>query len=63
LTSGNPQVPFLVVGQLKNLQGYLASEWDTTLDAAGYPSSAVPGTKPAGKPPANTRRRRPSKCG
>jgi len=54
LTSGNPQVPFLVVGQLKNLQGYLASEWDTTLDAAGYPSSAVPGTKPAGKPPANT---------
>jgi len=42
------------VGQLRNLQGYLASEWDTTLDAAGYPSSAVPGTKPAAKPPANT---------
>jgi hypothetical protein len=46
-------VPFLVVGQLKNLQGYLASEWDTTLDAAGYPGSAAPGTKPAVKPPAS----------
>ncbi len=54
LTGGNPQVPFLVVGQLKNLQGYLASEWDTTLDAAGYPTTALPGAKPAAKPPAET---------
>jgi len=54
LTGGNPQVPFLVVGQLKNLQGYLASEWDSALDAAGYPTSAIPGAKPAAKPPAET---------
>src|SRR3954468_4704699 len=51
MNGGNPQVPFLMVGTLKNLQGYLASEWDAALDAAGYPTS-VPGAKPAAKPPA-----------
>jgi glutaredoxin len=51
LAGGNLQVPFLVVGQLKNLQGYIAADWDAALDAAGYPSSAAPGAKPAAKPP------------
>ena len=51
MTGGNPQVPFLIVGKLKNLQGYLASEWDATLDAAGYPASG-PNGKPAAKPTA-----------
>jgi len=51
LAGDNPQVPFLVVGQLKNIRGYLAADWDSTLDAAGYPSSAPPGAKPAAKPP------------
>ncbi len=47
MSGGNPRVPFLTVGQLKNLQGYFAPEWDAALDAAGYPSAAIPGTKPA----------------
>lgn len=51
MAGGNPQVPFLVVGKLKNLQGYLASEWDATLDAAGYPANG-PGGKPGAKPTA-----------
>ena len=52
MTGGAPQVPVLIVGQLKTVKGFLASEWDAALDAAGYPSSAPPGTKPAAKPPA-----------
>jgi hypothetical protein len=38
------EVPILQVGAI-TLKGYLDSEWDNTLDAAGYPRSA-----PAGKP-------------
>jgi hypothetical protein len=38
------EVPILQVGAI-TLKGYLESEWDSTLDAAGYPRSA-----PAGKP-------------
>ena len=26
-------------------------DWDATFDQAGYPSTAVPGVKPAAKPP------------
>ena len=52
MTGGSPQVPLLIVGQLKSLKGFLASEWDAALDAAGYPSSALPGAKPAVKPSA-----------
>ncbi|MDB5810874.1 MAG: glutaredoxin-like protein [Betaproteobacteria bacterium] len=48
MSGGNPQVPFLSVGQLKNLQGYSAAEWDSTLDAAGYPSAALASARPAG---------------
>jgi len=51
LTGGGMEVPLLVVGQLKTLKGYLATEWDAALDAAGYPSTAVPGSKPAATPP------------
>jgi len=46
------EVPLLLVGQLKTLRGYLASEWDAALDQAGYPSTAVPGATPAPAPPA-----------
>lgn len=38
------EVPVLQVGSM-TLRGYLESEWDSTLDAAGYPRSA-PATKP-----------------
>ena len=51
LTGGAMEVPLLVVGQLKTVKGYQASEWDAALDAAGYPSTAVPGAKPAATPP------------
>lgn len=51
-TGGGMEVPLLVVGDLKTVKGYLASEWDAALDAAGYPSTAVPGAKPATVPPA-----------
>ncbi len=51
LTGGLMQVPLLVVGQLKTVKGYQASEWDAALDAAGYPSTAVPGAKPTAAPP------------
>ncbi|MDB5810263.1 MAG: glutaredoxin-like protein [Betaproteobacteria bacterium] len=51
---GALEVPLLQVGQLKTLKGYLASDYDTALDAAGYPSAVVPGAKPAAKPPADT---------
>ncbi len=65
LTGGGMEVPLLVVGQLKTLKGYLATDWDAALGQAGYPSTAVPGAKspatpaaqptsspPAGKPAA-----------
>lgn len=52
LTGGAMEVPVLVVGELRTLKGYLASEWDATLDQAGYPSAAIPGAKPGAAPPA-----------
>lgn len=52
LTGGALEVPVLTVGQLRTLKGYLASDWDATLNQAGYPSAAVPGAKPAATPPA-----------
>ena len=50
LTGGGMEVPLLVVGQLRTLKGYLASDWDAALNQAGYPSTAPPGTKPAATP-------------
>jgi hypothetical protein len=46
--TGGTGVPVLYVGSTR-LTGYLASDWDTALDTAGYPSSAAPGSKPAAK--------------
>jgi len=58
------EVPILQVGAI-TLKGYLESEWDSTLDSAGYPRTAIAtqgkppatkpaaeGTKPAAQPPA-----------
>ena len=53
MTGGGLEVPLLQVGQLKTIKGYLASEWDGALDAAGYPTTAIPGARPAAKPPAS----------
>ncbi len=51
LTGGGMEVPLLVVGQLKTIKGHQAPEWDAALDQAGYPSTAIPGAKPAATPP------------
>src|SRR5262249_20799104 len=50
-SGGGMEVTPLIVGQLKTAKGYLAREWDAALDAAGYPSAAVPGAKPTAGPP------------
>lgn len=46
LTGGESVVPVLQVGELKSVKGYLESEWQSALDAAGYPKNAPP-LKPA----------------
>ena len=52
LTGGGMEVPLLLIGELRTIKGYLASEWDAALDQARYPSTAVPGAKPAAVAPA-----------
>lgn len=42
--TGAAEVPVLLVGT-RQLKGYLESDWDAALDSAGYPKSAIPGTK------------------
>lgn len=51
LSGGTMQVPLLLVGRSNNIKGYQASAWDAALDSAGYPSSILPGVKPATVPP------------
>jgi glutaredoxin len=51
LPGGGVEIPVIQVGQLKTLKGYLASDWDAALDQAGYPSTAIPGAKPAAPAP------------
>lgn len=46
--SGGTEVPLLLVGS-KQLKGYLATDWDAALDAAGYPRTPLPGFKPPAK--------------
>ncbi len=41
---GNNDVPVLIVGATK-LRGYLDTDWDSALDAAGYPRTPPPGVK------------------
>ena len=45
------EIPVLQVGSI-TLKGYLESEWDSTLDNAGYPRSTVARPKPAAAKPA-----------
>ena len=47
--TGATNVPVLYVGSVR-LTGYLESDWDNTLDSAGYPkTAAAAGVKPAPK--------------
>jgi glutaredoxin len=51
---GGSEVPLLFVGSTR-LKGYSQSEWDSALDIAGYPQTALIPAKPkpiASKPPA-----------
>jgi hypothetical protein len=51
--TGGLDVPVLYVGSTR-LKGYLDSEWDSALDAVGYPRTAITpyGPKPVVRPPA-----------
>jgi hypothetical protein len=51
VSGGGMEIPLLIVGSLKTIKGYQATDWDSTFDQAGYPSSAVPGAKVAEVPP------------
>ena len=55
LTGGTVEVPVLKVGS-NTVKGFEEGQWNTALDAAGYPQTAVipprPPTKPAPKPAA-----------
>jgi hypothetical protein len=48
--SPNKEVPVLQVGAI-TVKGYLDSEWDSTLDNAGYPRTAIARPKAEAKPP------------
>jgi glutaredoxin len=50
-SGGGMEVPLLLVGS-RQVKGYLESEWDAALDAAGYPRTAVAGYKPPARPQA-----------
>ena len=60
LTGGALEVPVATVGS-SVLRGYEEGAWKTTLDAAGYPSTAVgPPRAAAAKPARRPRRHRPA---
>ncbi|HTE14858.1 MAG TPA: glutaredoxin family protein [Burkholderiales bacterium] len=48
--SPGSEVPILLVGKIQ-LKGYLESDWDSTLDSAGYPRTAI-ATNPTPAAPA-----------
>lgn len=47
--TGQLRVPLLVIG-VEKLSGFESGQWHTALDRAGYPKSALPGSKPAPPP-------------
>lgn len=55
VSGGGAEVPLLLVGST-TIKGYLEREWDSALDYAGYPKTALVSVKPkpaaAAKPPA-----------
>ncbi len=55
--TGHLSVPVLVVGS-DRIDGFETGQWQAALDRAGYPKSALPGSKPAASvnpaPPATT---------
>ena len=51
VSGGDMGIPLLFVGSTK-IRGYLESDWDSALDIAGYPKTALGPVKPAAKPAA-----------
>ena len=51
--TGSNEVPVLFVGKTQ-IKGYLASQYDSALDAAGYPASAPFVARPAPRPATTT---------
>ena len=49
-SGGSTEIPLLFVGS-NRLKGYLESDWDAALDAAGYPKTALNPIKPQPKAP------------
>jgi glutaredoxin len=47
-SGGGMEIPLLFVGS-NRLKGYLESDWDAALDAAGYPKTALTPIKPQAK--------------
>jgi len=54
VSGGDLGLPLLFVGSNK-LRGYLDSDWDSALDIAGYPKTALVPVKPAMKPTAGAK--------
>ena len=50
MTKGQMQVPLLVVGT-STLVGFEEGQWNSTLDAAGYSRTPLPGRRPAAQAP------------
>jgi glutaredoxin len=51
-SGGDNSVPLLVIGSVRTLKGFDDAEWNSALDAAGYPRSA-PAIKPKAVPSAD----------
>lgn len=47
--TGSLEAPVLMIGA-RQLKGYLATDWDAALDAAGYPRTPIPGVKTQSAP-------------
>jgi glutaredoxin len=53
ISGGSMEVPLMLVGR-NQYKGYLESEWDAALDAAGYPRTPAVPLKPQPKSPPST---------
>lgn len=59
MTKGQMQVPLLVVGTF-TLVGFEEGQWNSTLDAAGYSRTPLPGRRPVAQPPGSPPQRGPT---
>ncbi|HSN40497.1 MAG TPA: glutaredoxin family protein [Burkholderiales bacterium] len=62
VSGGDMAVPLLLVGNTK-LRGYLESAWDSELDIAGYPRTALVRIKPAASAGAAPKTEKPQPAG